>query len=1078
MDEMNNAVDNLLDVLKEREKELNCLYKVDSILGNHHLTLSEMLDGIVHVLPSGWRFPELCHSRIIYKNNCYQTSGFIASPISDTCPIKADGKNVGSIEIVYTQNVPKTNEGWFLEKERMLIKAVADRIGQMLVYRQMKSVMDEWDMAKNQQATSGNGLNEWEVIIGFLRNNDHALLRHICRKLTNYLLINGITEASEVFRARTSPGTDVSKALCPDPHKADDSCYVNSPSAAEPIDDIVTISHNVFSIAQKHLAGTEITTLVKRWIHEEKSYSLVKAIGSIAPSLRNIIEEIKRLQSFSDEYEFQYSPKQRWLIVGLISRFLSDRPEFINIAKQYLNVKDFFDIVNRIIYPIGSQGRLGGKGSGLFLAQKILENEAENMPIHLSVKYPKTWYITTDAITEFLQYNSLEELNEQKYGDLQEIRIEYPNIIRLIKNAKLPPEIVRSLSAVLDDLSENPLIVRSSSTLEDQAGAAFSGKYKSLFLSNRGSRKERLNALTDAILEIYASVFSPDPIRYRAERGLLDVHEEMGILIQEVVGKKVGRYFFPLFSGVAFSNNEYRWSPRIRREDGLVRIVPGLGTRAVDRLSDDFPVMISPGQPGIRVNIVPEEIKRYSPKRMDVINLESNSFETVDVSELLQEFGDDIENINRLVSIFEYDHIRKPNKFEIDFKKDDLAVTFDGIISDTPFIKQIDALLKTLKDKLGMPVDIEFASDGTDLYLLQCRPQSFGEDSAPAPIPKDIPERDVVFSAKKFISNGLVQNISHIVYVDPEGYDSLTVLEDLKKVGNIVGTLNSILPKRQFILIGPGRWGSRGDIKLGVSVGYSEICNTAALIEMAFKKHGYIPELSFGTHFFQDLVEADIRYLPLYPDEEDTVFNRRFLTRSPNILGQLLPEYSRFEDVVRVISVPEVSDGRILIIAMNADLGEALAYLAPHSVEMPKEVKHIEFDDQHGDEHSWRWRSYMAEQMAAGLDPQRYGVKAMYLFGSVNNGTAGPHSDIDILVHFAGTTAQKADLETWLNGWSLCLAEINYLKTGYKMSGMLDVHIITDDDIKSKTSFAMKIDNITEPARKLTLNGDKAKQPK
>ena len=185
-----------------------------------------------------------------------------------------------------------------------------------------------------------------------------------------------------------------------------------------------------------------------------------------------------------------------------------------------------------------------------------------------------TWYITTDAITEFLQYNNLEELNEQKYKDLQEVRIEYPNIVQLVKNSQLPPEIVRSLSVALDDLGDVPIIVRSSSTLEDQIGSAFSGKYKSLFLANTGTKKERLEALIDAILEVYASVYSPDPIQYRAERGLLDVHEEMGIMIQQVVGKRVGRYFFPLFSGVAFSNNEYRWSPRIRREDGLLRIVP------------------------------------------------------------------------------------------------------------------------------------------------------------------------------------------------------------------------------------------------------------------------------------------------------------------------------------------------------------------------------------------------------------------------------------------------------------------------------------------------------------------------
>ena len=223
---------------------------------------------------------------------------------------------------------------------------------------------------------------------------------------------------------------------------------------------------------------------------------------------------------------------------------------------------------------------------------------------------------------ELLHYNNLEEVNEQKYKDLEEIRIEYPNIIRLMKNAEFPPEILKSLSVALDDFGDNPLIVRSSSVLEDQIGAAFSGKYKSLFLANQGTKAKRLEALKGAITEVYASVYGPDPIQYRAERGLLDIHEEMGILIQEVVGFRVDEYFFPLFSGVAFSNNEYRWSPRINREDGLVRAVPGLGTRAVDRLTDDFPIMICPQQPDIRVNSIPEEVKRYSPRRMDVINLE------------------------------------------------------------------------------------------------------------------------------------------------------------------------------------------------------------------------------------------------------------------------------------------------------------------------------------------------------------------------------------------------------------------------------------------------------------------------
>lgn len=1044
-----------LDVLKEREKELNCLYMVDEILGNHQLSISEIFDGIIRVLPTGWRLPELCRAKIIYKNQSYKSPGFVSSPLSESCSIKADGNTVGSIEVVYIKDVPITEEGYFLFKEQKLIRSVADRIGQMLIYRQMKSVMNEWG-SKTQSSASENTLKEWEVMIEFIKHTDHSMLFHMCRKLTNYLLIMGVKEASELFSSNAN--------LSPDDG------YSNYPTAAEPIGDIVCVCEKAFQIAEKYIGGNELKNLTKRWIQEENAYALIKAIGSISPSLHNIIEELRRFQKASKGDELLYSPKGRWITVGLINHFLSSKTDFINIAKQYVNYSDFFNIINKIIHPLNSQGKLGGKSTGLFLAEKILSKETDNSHQLGSIKIPKTWYMTTDTITEFLHYNNLEDLNEQKYREIQEIRIEYRNIVQLMKNSMLPPEIINSLSVALDDFGDSPIIVRSSSVLEDQVGAAFSGKYKSLFLANQGSKQERLEALEDAIIEVYASVYGPDPIQYRAERNLIDIHEEMGIMIQEVVGKRVGKYFFPLFSGVAFSNNEYRWSPRIKREDGLLRIVPGLGTRAVDRLTDDFPILLSPEQPGIKVNIVPEEIKRYSPKKIDVINLANSAFETIDIHTLLKEHGNQIHGINRIVSIMEYDHIKKPNFYEINFDKDDLIVTFDGIITDSPFIKQINTAMKVLRDKLGYAVDIEFACDGKDLYLLQCRPQSSREDITPAPIPQDLQAKDIIFSANRYISNGLIQNISHIVYIDPIRYSELSDLDDLKAVGKIVGLLNSFLPKRQFILIGPGRWGSRGDIKLGVSVTYADICNTAALIEVARKKTGYMPELSFGTHFFQDLVEANIRVLPLYPDDQGIIFNEKYLTRTKNILKTIFPEYERFEDVVKVIDVPASSDGFNLSICMNADLSQALGFLTPNIIKITKSIKTIEYDDYAGDDKAWRWRYHMAEQLAARVDANRFGVKGFYLFGSTGAGTAGPGSDIDILIHFEGNKNQRSELENWLEGWSMSLAEINYMKSGYKMDKILDVHIITDEDIKNKDSFAIKINHPVDPAIPLNIS--------
>ncbi|MBN1129114.1 MAG: nucleotidyltransferase domain-containing protein, partial [Chitinispirillaceae bacterium] len=763
-------------------------------------------------------------------------------------------------------------------------------------------------------------------------------------------------------------------------------------------------------------------------------------------------------------------PTEKRLRVSLIRRFFSDDVTFINIAKRFLEVPDFFDLVTRIIFPTDSNGRLGGKSTGLFFAWHILLRAMDREGLFRGIKTPKTWYLTADCLTEFLRYNELEDVHELKYKDLEQVRFEYPNIIQLFKHARFPAYLSRGLSLALDDFGDRPIIVRSSSLLEDRTGTAFSGKYKSLFLPNQGSRHERLEALHDAIAEIYASVFGPDPILYRSEHGLLDFHEEMGIMIQEVVGTRIGPYLMPVYAGVAFSSNEFRWSPRLKRDDGLVRLVPGLGTRAVDRVSNDYPVLFSPGQPALRVNASPDEVRHYSPSQVDVINLETGSFETVRLDRLLREHGNEISSLRRLVSVYRDGQIRQPSALELDVTRDELIVTFDGLINDTDFVKQMRAILLTLQGGMETPVDIEFASDGESLFLLQCRPQYTESNVLPSAIQRDIPDRETLFTANRFISNGRIPDISHIVYVSPQRYAEQMNHEALVDIGRAVSRLNAVLPKRRFILMGPGRWGSRGDIKQGVQVTYSDICNTAVLIEIALKRGSYEPELSFGTHFFQDMVEAGIRYIPLYPDEKKVVFNDFFLNSSRNMLPALLPDYSHLDTVLRVIDVPRNMEGKILKILMNAELCEAIGYFtepAAVSEEPIVSVRPVEPQS----EDFWRWRLRMAEQLALHLTPGQFGVNALYLLGSTANATAGPGSDIDLLIHFRGTPQQQKELLLWLDGWSLSLSEQNYLRTGYTTDGLLDIHIVTDADIEARTSYAVKIGAVTDPAWPLPLKG-------
>jgi predicted nucleotidyltransferase len=330
-------------------------------------------------------------------------------------------------------------------------------------------------------------------------------------------------------------------------------------------------------------------------------------------------------------------------------------------------------------------------------------------------------------------------------------------------------------------------------------------------------------------------------------------------------------------------------------------------------------------------------------------------------------------------------------------------------------------------------------------------------------------EDRILFTAKRYISNGRVAGISHVVYVDPVKYGELSSLEEMRAVGRAVGRLNNLLPRRRFILMGPGRWGSRGDIKLGVNVTYADINNTAVLIEIARRKGSYVPDLSFGTHFFQDLVESQIRYLPLYPDDTGTQFQEQFFSRSPSILPDLLPEYAHLSEVIRVIDVPACTKGLFRRVAMNSDLDEAMGLLCSPQSDTVDPAGAGGHEEDTPEQH-WRWRWHYAERIAAELDPDRFGVVAFYVLGSTKNATAGPGSDIDLLLHFRGSEHQRKDLLTWLEGWSRCLSEINYLRTGYRSTrGLLDVHLLTDEEIAANSSFAVKIGAITDTAREIPL---------
>jgi pyruvate,water dikinase len=257
----------------------------------------------------------------------------------------------------------------------------------------------------------------------------------------------------------------------------------------------------------------------------------------------------------------------------------------------------------------------------------------------------------------------------------------------------------------------------------------------------------------------------------------------------------------------------------------------------------------------------------------------------------------------------------------------ELVVTFDGLLR-SGFPRELKAMLDLLEEGLGEPVDVEFAHDGETFHMLQCRALSRGAMVQRVEVP-EMADAQMIFTADRYVQMGQVQDLEYVVLIDPRDYDGLETREAMLRVARAVGAVNKALPPRRFLLMGPGRWGSRGDIRLGVAVTYADISRTAVLVEIARKKGSYLPDVSFGTHFFNDLVESHIHYLPLYPDDPNVVWNEDFLNHSPSCLAEVVPEYADMADVLRVIRVADVAPGMLLQLVMDAEADKALAYLAP-----------------------------------------------------------------------------------------------------------------------------------------------------
>ena len=558
-------------------------------------------------------------------------------------------------------------------------------------------------------------------------------------------------------------------------------------------------------------------------------------------------------------------------------------PAMARMVDEYLTLDDLLTVRRRMI----GIGTIGGKALGMLLARAILRRDARTLTAELEAH--DSFYVGTEVFDTFFVHNDLWWLRRRQ-RDAATFLADLDTARERIMAGTFSRGTLRQFEAMLDYFGEWPFIVRSSSRLEDCYGNAFAGQYDSVFCPNRGPWETRLTVLLDAVRQVYASTLSEAALRYRERRGLLGENEQMALLIMRVSGTAGGRYFHPHAAGVGLSINPYPWNPRIDMKAGVIRLVAGLGTRAVDRADDDYTRLVALNAPELRPETNFGAIARHAQRRMDALDLEENRLVSGLFAEMVRDQPD--------FPLALFTTREEPGK--------PAFLTFDQLIEATPFIDDMRKMLRTLHAAYQHPVEIEFAlnilPDGAyRINLLQCRPLQVRSVDGVVSVdpPTDVPH--LIDTRGAVIGPSRVINPDRLVYVVPTVYGQLNQ-EDRLAVTRIIGRVNQASAERTLLMLGPGRWGTR-DLWLGLPVNFGEINHVAALCEIVGMHESLIPDVSLGTHFLNELIEADMLYFALFPGRPDNAIDEAALLGLPNRLGEILPDVQRWAFAVFVADI-------------------------------------------------------------------------------------------------------------------------------------------------------------------------------
>lgn len=609
----------------------------------------------------------------------------------------------------------------------------------------------------------------------------------------------------------------------------------------------------------------------------------------------------------------------------LLKMMVTRDARFVRLAEQYLTLEDLIGVMKRMI----GTGLIGGKSLGMLLARAILRKHSPRWDDLLESH--DSFFIGSDVFYNYLVQNGCWWLRRRnKDFNLYLERSESAR--QRILQGEFPGYIRDQFAEMLEYFGQSPIIVRSSSLLEDNYGNAFSGKYESVFCANQGSPQQRLDAFTNAVRVIYASTMRREGLEYRRHHGLLDHDEQMALLVQRVSGEMYGSLFFPHLAGVGFSFNPFVWHEDIDPRAGFLRLVFGLGTRAVDRTEDDYTRLVALNAPQKRLDTKVESIRQYAQHGVDLLDLQNNCLDTRPFEaigknipeQLLETFATRDED-----AIQQMRALGRPPFFP-------WVLTFEQLLSNTPFANDMRELLSILEEAYLNPVDIEFTTnffpDGSyRINLLQCRPFQVkirGEGSR-GKYPENMPlERTLITSRGPIVGHSLSTRIDRLIYVVPEVYSQLGEGHRYS-IARIIGRLNHLpigVNHGTIMLIGPGRWGTSMP-SLGLPVTFAEINKVSVICELALMHQGLIPDVSLGTHFFNDLVEMDMLYLAIAPDKEGHLMNTEPLHKAHNRLRELLPDMEDWTAAIKVIDSGYPEGAQTMYLNVDSLGQKALCYL-------------------------------------------------------------------------------------------------------------------------------------------------------